>query len=118
MIRRPPRSTLFPYTTLFRSDGRGLACARRYARRPLAWRLDRRGGDGQRLRALQRPLTLVLTDSARDGAGWIPAGAARGHGCEGHAPQRGPRFRGRLLGVRAALVRRPARGRRAALHGG
>src|SRR3712207_8464093 len=26
MIRRPPRSTLFPYTTLFRSrDGRGVA---------------------------------------------------------------------------------------------
>src|SRR5436853_4411294 len=24
MIRRPPRSTLFPYTTLFRSDRRGL----------------------------------------------------------------------------------------------
>src|SRR5438552_12060807 len=24
MIRRPPRSTLFPYTTLFRSDHRGL----------------------------------------------------------------------------------------------
>src|SRR5690625_6200256 len=24
MIRRPPRSTLFPYTTLFRSSGRGL----------------------------------------------------------------------------------------------
>src|SRR2546427_7978665 len=23
MIRRPPRSTLFPYTTLFRSPGRG-----------------------------------------------------------------------------------------------
>src|SRR5258706_10516830 len=23
MIRRPPRSTLFPYTTLFRSDSRG-----------------------------------------------------------------------------------------------
>src|SRR3712207_8918185 len=23
MIRRPPRSTLFPYTTLFRSDGDG-----------------------------------------------------------------------------------------------
>src|SRR3712207_7146880 len=27
MIRRPPRSTLFPYTTLFRS--RGLRCSRR-----------------------------------------------------------------------------------------
>src|SRR3712207_9176263 len=27
MIRRPPRSTLFPYTTLFRSDGAGLVTA-------------------------------------------------------------------------------------------
>src|SRR5256885_2493168 len=29
MIRRPPRSTLFPYTTLFRSKQGGLAAARR-----------------------------------------------------------------------------------------
>src|SRR2546423_15166105 len=29
MIRRPPRSTLFPYTTLFRSLGRGSAARRR-----------------------------------------------------------------------------------------
>src|SRR5262245_65820412 len=33
MIRRPPRSTLFPYTTLFRSNesrhGRGICAARR-----------------------------------------------------------------------------------------
>src|SRR3712207_8580150 len=29
MIRRPPRSTLFPYTTLFRSDVQRLAGARR-----------------------------------------------------------------------------------------
>src|SRR4051794_41502348 len=28
MIRRPPRSTLFPYTTLFRSLARALAVAR------------------------------------------------------------------------------------------
>src|SRR3712207_8945009 len=27
MIRRPPRSTLFPYTTLFRSSGRAIAAA-------------------------------------------------------------------------------------------
>src|SRR5438034_8537398 len=27
MVRRPPRSTLFPYTTLFRSHGRRLAAA-------------------------------------------------------------------------------------------
>src|SRR5215469_18258623 len=31
MIRRPPRSTLFPYTTLFRARGRGHA--RRHRRR-------------------------------------------------------------------------------------
>src|SRR3712207_6859166 len=29
MIRRPPRSTLFPYTTLFRSRGGGMNWARR-----------------------------------------------------------------------------------------
>src|SRR3712207_7167677 len=27
MIRRPPRSTLFPYTTLFRSEGEGFKIA-------------------------------------------------------------------------------------------
>src|SRR5260370_16196035 len=32
MIRRPPRSTLFPYTTLFRSPGRP-ACHHYYHRR-------------------------------------------------------------------------------------
>src|SRR3712207_6970439 len=54
MIRRPPRSTLFPYTTLFRSftlsvprppegvDGRRLPCRRRRDRRQR--RVARRGG--------------------------------------------------------------------------
>src|SRR5947207_15518367 len=32
MIRRPPRSTLFPYTTLFRSTNGGL-----YAANPCGW---------------------------------------------------------------------------------
>src|SRR2546426_9111662 len=51
MIRRPPRSTLFPYTTLFRSRtacggrrarGRGGACARRHpGREPRAVRAPR-----------------------------------------------------------------------------
>src|SRR5688572_31003319 len=31
MIRRPPRSTLFPYTTLFRSDGADLVLIRDHA---------------------------------------------------------------------------------------
>src|SRR6266700_4590309 len=32
MLRRPPRSTLFPYTTLFRSPGSALRQRRRYRR--------------------------------------------------------------------------------------
>src|SRR3712207_8624041 len=48
MIRRPPRSTLFPYTTLFRSSrqrgsagndgGRGNRTRRRFPRRLGTWR--------------------------------------------------------------------------------
>src|SRR5439155_23961406 len=34
MIRRPPRSTLFPYTTLFRSSARTADLCRRYPTRP------------------------------------------------------------------------------------
>src|SRR5256885_7652891 len=46
MIRRPPRSTLFPYTTLFRSLDRGPHCAHTpTARRPHD-RRDRAGLPG------------------------------------------------------------------------
>src|SRR2546430_7444265 len=42
MIRRPPRSTLFPYTTLFRSRRHELARPRQVQRngRLALWRLD------------------------------------------------------------------------------
>src|SRR2546425_5593456 len=43
MIRRPPRSTLFPYTTLFRSPRRGSGCARRNAPPPSRWAARNRG---------------------------------------------------------------------------
>src|SRR3989449_8474509 len=48
MIRRPPRSTLFPYTTLFRSDGalQGLAIAHEDVR-PVARLVQVLGVDGQ-----------------------------------------------------------------------
>src|SRR5688572_32531064 len=41
MIRRPPRSTLFPYTTLFRSDGEYLETrvAHRHVELDHLWRL-------------------------------------------------------------------------------
>src|SRR3712207_7868163 len=44
MIRRPPRSTLFPYTTLFRSLDRALGHDLRRPRRPR--RLEHLGGVG------------------------------------------------------------------------
>src|SRR5437899_6382940 len=41
MLRRPPRSTLFPYTTLFRSrDGKGAKVGRREQQEALRQRLD------------------------------------------------------------------------------
>src|SRR2546430_12435451 len=48
MIRRPPRSTLFPYTTLFRSlsAGRGGAAIGRPATVPAAADRARQGGSG------------------------------------------------------------------------
>src|SRR5256885_8396743 len=56
MIRRPPRSTLFPYTTLFRSGGT---------------RGDRSGGGGGTGRAgvagTQRRLLRPLRDHSRHG---------------------------------------------------
>src|SRR5947207_11067212 len=48
MTRRPPSSTLFPYTTLFRSDAQGGRGAARYGRprRPApGGAADQRGGD-------------------------------------------------------------------------
>src|SRR2546430_6085614 len=41
MIRRPPRSTLFPYTTLFRSQAAGARAARGRAGRACATRRRR-----------------------------------------------------------------------------
>src|SRR3712207_7727671 len=46
MIRRPPRSTLFPYTTLFRSHRRRGAAGRRAAAPALGRRPAPRGGHG------------------------------------------------------------------------
>src|SRR2546427_12082494 len=83
MIRRPPRSTLFPYTTLFRS--RALAgdparphCRQRerllHGRRRTPGRLrrrprraDRRGARARRRRRRKDP----RADTARPGGAWM-----------------------------------------------
>src|SRR2546426_3684549 len=62
MIRRPPRSTLFPYTTLFRSP-----CARGSQRRGCCWPVTGPAGRGWKLwrrseehtSELQSPCNLV-----------------------------------------------------------
>src|SRR5260370_11302641 len=69
MIRRPPRSTLFPYTTLFRShvvpeqrglcDERVLVASRRVRKRELG-RTDRLPGNVE-----QRQLDLGIVVAAR-----------------------------------------------------
>src|SRR3989440_12252394 len=52
MIRRPPRSTLFPYTTLFRSqvkgvaqDGKGFLLVSRWS--PDAWACEAHGAEAE-----------------------------------------------------------------------
>src|SRR2546430_7913235 len=54
MIRRPPRSTLFPYTTLFRSDGEGHGALQAPRVRVPLQRDLRRSRGAVRLRALRR----------------------------------------------------------------
>src|SRR2546426_4622138 len=62
MIRRPPRSTLFPYTTLFRSDARP---AREHAPAPGEWEADDEVGVDQ---VVGRPLHVELGEDARGDA--------------------------------------------------
>src|SRR2546430_1760590 len=89
MIRRPPRSTLFPYTTLFRSDRRA----------PVEARAARRPGD--RAHEARRRLG---TEGAGPWDGPAPAAARTPHGARrGRAADRG-----RVLGPGAlARVRVP-----------
>src|SRR2546422_7677715 len=58
MIRRPPRSTLFPYTTLFRSLDPGASC-RAYAAYPLWARSGYPSRSEEHTSELQSRLHLV-----------------------------------------------------------
>src|SRR6266705_2195866 len=109
MIRRPPRSTLFPYTTLFRSPRirrRAHYCeGGRAARRPaLLSRLGTRGQDrNPRVRAAARR----RTSAARDGARALSARARhpRPHGETDDGRRASVRRRGEPAFARA--VRQP-----------
>src|SRR3712207_9175069 len=60
MIRRPPRSTLFPYTTLFRSTVRAGFCGRHRPTLTPGWRAGRRTSDDGRRSVVPVPLAAVV----------------------------------------------------------
>src|SRR2546430_16238092 len=70
MIRRPPRSTLFPYTTLFRS------LIKRIDHRPKA--IEKRSG--------RRPLSRAFPSAAICLLGAFGAAQASGQGCDVYVP--------------------------------
>src|SRR3712207_7875511 len=94
MIRRPPRSTLFPYTTLFRS-ARG--CARRYGRRS-RWRLPRAARHGRSCAGGSRSCGLLRrAQNLLDGEDeLVPA--------RGLAPELGASLGRQLVELRLAVV--------------
>src|SRR2546423_5041455 len=59
MIRRPPRSTLFPYTTLFRSHPRADLAARAIAQEPALLGADRPDRSEEHTSELQSLAYLV-----------------------------------------------------------
>src|SRR2546426_6364091 len=119
MIRRPPRSTLFPYTTLFRS--RGEVAVRRAAGRDRSQTGPAGGGpvlDHQRWTGsagILRALARTLPDGPREGFG-RPAGPAhRGGWCWEDRLQED--LRAERPGGNQALLRRARRaGRRVRIH--
>src|SRR3989442_11805563 len=55
MIRRPPRSTLFPYTTLFRSASSLASVIPRSGLRSPSWRIDTASSRQARARGVDPP---------------------------------------------------------------
>src|SRR2546430_9598587 len=70
MIRRPPRSTLFPYTTLFRSDARAVGGGPGH-------RHARAAEDRQEAAVLHRPRGAVLPHRGGHEGGHALAGRPR-----------------------------------------
>src|SRR3712207_8996592 len=92
MIRRPPRSTLFPYTTLFRSGSRTAAPER--AETASVRTFPDRGESGDGLTQRQRRVLEVVRDSI-EGRGYPPPGGGIGGGGGVlSAPSGGPHPRG------------------------
>src|SRR3712207_2907697 len=121
MIRRPPRSTLFPYTTLFRS--RRATWRRRFAARRLEGLVDApRSGAPRTIgdEAIERLVALTLEEAPRGATHWSTRAMARtefrGLGCVPGRDQTllGPELashRGEGVGEGRVLLAIPSRGR-------
>src|SRR2546430_8874107 len=127
MIRRPPRSPLFPYPPLFRSGAEPARPPRRVRADPIAERRDRRPDTALRLpvpayAARSRPAPRLGAFALRRGAGHGPLGCpaqppARAHRSEPAVLlDRDHLSRGSGVPLRRALAvalsRRPAAHRR------
>src|SRR3712207_6867866 len=64
MIRRPPRSTLFPYTTLFRSTEHGFAYYLAWAKIIRGWTLAEQGEGKDGISQMQRGLADLRNTEA------------------------------------------------------
>src|SRR5437016_4095679 len=127
MILRPPRSTLFPYTTLFRSrfgedlpgrrerrDGVGARAVlslregpvRRLVR-PGASRASHRGGGGGRAARRDRAVRAGARAAVEAGGAWGDARAARGDARPGRRGQSAPRRRAHRAHVTPAVLHGP-----------
>src|SRR5436853_3242368 len=111
MIRRPPRSTLFPYTTLFRSLRKAGATAREMlvSAAAVAWDVDRAG-----CRAEQGAVVHTPT-KARLPSGKLAARAAR-RPVPPDVPLKDPK-QFRLLGTRTTRLDTPAKVDGSAVYG-
>src|SRR2546430_16510577 len=112
MIRRPPRSTLFPYTTLFRSDSDERAGGEprdELGQQALA------AAEVERVRGLERREALERADGGADHAGLLRK--VEGWVVLEHRPlellQRAARLEAELVGEE--LARAPVDGQRVAL---
>src|SRR2546426_721865 len=92
MIRRPPRSTLFPYTTLFRSHGR-----HDLARRDRRARVDAHADPGAHEPALPAPAVGAREPAPPLAPTPVPAGSPLVSAPSGHPGAGCPRVRRALV---------------------
>src|SRR2546422_7794939 len=94
MIRRPPRSTLFPYTTLFRSVLNGVLLVATF--RQLQQEEESMTINELILKGLSIRLRAVLMTALLAGLGLVPAAVSHGMGAETRSEEHTSELQSRL----------------------